>query len=209
MDTAEIFATCARQRRAIADLIETLDDAQLATPSLCGEWDVRTVAAHLTVLPMVSTIQLVRAAARHRGSFDRTNSALARTMARAPVKQIAANLRANATSRNTPPVGGPRAPMTDLLIHEGDMRLPLGLPFDPPLAATETALDFLTGRAIGFVPRGRLKDVSFAPTDSPRRWGRGPAITGRAADLMMAASGRRATLDDLAGPGLEVLVARM
>jgi hypothetical protein len=47
------------------------------------------------------------------------------------------------------------------------------------------------------------------PPDSPRRWGSGAEITGRAADLMMAASGRTATLDALAGPGRDVLAARL
>jgi uncharacterized protein (TIGR03083 family) len=209
MDTREVFAACAEQRRACADLIETLDDAQLATLSLCGEWDVRTVAAHLTVPLLVPTLKFARAALRHRGSFDRTNAALAKQMATTPVPRIAANLRAHAESRYTPPVGGPRAPLTDLLIHGGDVRIPLGLPFDPPVDAVETALDFLTGLAIGFVPRGRLKDIRIAPTDSPRRWGSGAEISGRAADLMMAASGRRATLDELAGPGLDVIAARL
>ncbi|MDT4923127.1 MAG: hypothetical protein QOG01_840 [Pseudonocardiales bacterium] len=208
MDTGEIFAACAAQRRAFADLIETLDDAQLATPSLCGEWDVRTVAAHLTVPLLVPTLKFARAALRHGGSFDRTNAALAKQMATTPVSRIAANLRAQAESRYTPPVGGPRAPLSDLLIHGGDVRIPLGLPFDPPVRAVETALDFLTGLAIGFVPRGRLKSIRIAPTDSPRRWGSGGEITGRAADLMMAAGGRTATLDQLAGPGLDMLAGR-
>jgi hypothetical protein len=30
---------------AVADLIDSLDDAQLNTPSLCAGWSVRTVAA--------------------------------------------------------------------------------------------------------------------------------------------------------------------
>jgi uncharacterized protein (TIGR03083 family) len=209
VDPREIFAACAEHRRAFADLIETLDEAQLATSSLCGEWDVRTVAAHLTVPLLVSTPKFARAALRHRGNFDRTNAALAKQMATTPIARVAANLRTNAESRYTPPIGGPRAPLSDLLIHGGDVRIPLGLPFAPPVDAVETALDFLTGVAIGFVPRGRLRNVRIAPTDSGRRWGAGAEITGRAADLMMAVSGRTVALDALSGPGRDVLAARI
>lgn len=63
--------------------------------------------------------------------------------------------RANdAESRFAPPVTGPRAPLADGLVHEGDMRVPLGLAYDPPPDAVAAALDFVTGgRAVGFVPR--------------------------------------------------------
>ena len=43
----QIFAAVAAERRKIADLIDTLDEDALATPSLCAGWDVKTVAAHL------------------------------------------------------------------------------------------------------------------------------------------------------------------
>lgn len=42
----QIFAATAQERRRIADFIDELDAAQLATPSLCTGWDVKTVAAH-------------------------------------------------------------------------------------------------------------------------------------------------------------------
>ena len=46
-----VFAVVADERRQIASLLDDLDDAPLATPSLCRGWDIKTVAAHL-----VSTI---------------------------------------------------------------------------------------------------------------------------------------------------------
>lgn len=42
-----VFDAVAHERRGIADLIDGLTPEQLATPSLCGGWDVKTVAAHL------------------------------------------------------------------------------------------------------------------------------------------------------------------
>jgi hypothetical protein len=41
------FAAVADQRRQIATLAECLDGTQMATPSLCSGWDVKTVLAHL------------------------------------------------------------------------------------------------------------------------------------------------------------------
>ena len=47
VDKDFVFAAVADERREIAALIDGLDDAQLATQSLCAGWDVKTVAAHL------------------------------------------------------------------------------------------------------------------------------------------------------------------
>nr|WP_202968191.1 maleylpyruvate isomerase N-terminal domain-containing protein [Pseudonocardia sp. AL041005-10] len=47
LPVAAVVAVSARYRRGFADLLSSLDPAQLATPSLCSGWDVRTVAGHL------------------------------------------------------------------------------------------------------------------------------------------------------------------
>ncbi|WP_254781807.1 maleylpyruvate isomerase N-terminal domain-containing protein [Modestobacter sp. DSM 44400] len=44
-----MFLAAAARRLAVADLLESLDERQLAAPSLCAGWDVRTVGAHLAV----------------------------------------------------------------------------------------------------------------------------------------------------------------
>lgn len=209
VETSEIVARCAEHRRALADLVESLDDAQLATPSLCGKWDVRTVAAHLTVLPIVPPQKFAIALLKNRGSFHRANDAVARQLAAAPVAGIAADLRTHAESRKRPPRVGPVAPLADLLIHGGDIRIPLGLAFAPPAADLEVVLDFLATAPYGFVPKGLLNGVSLQPTDLHRRWGEGEPVTGRAADIMMAITGRRATLSALGGPGRDRLTARL
>ena len=42
-----VFEAVADERRQIAKLFDGLDDAQLATPSLCSGWDIKTVGAHI------------------------------------------------------------------------------------------------------------------------------------------------------------------
>ena len=47
----QIFAATAQERSPhLADLVDDLDETQLATPSLCAGWDVKTVGAHLVEL---------------------------------------------------------------------------------------------------------------------------------------------------------------
>ena len=206
-----VFGAAAVRRRAVADLLEGLDEAQLSTPSLCRGWDVRTVGAHLAEAAAPGglgglLVDLVRAG----GRLHRANDVSARRAARRPVAVTVALLRERAESRFTPPVTGPRAPLTEVLVHEGDIRVPLGLPHDPEIPAVRIALDFVTtGRPVGFVPRGRLRGLRLVGTDLDWSRGDGAEIRGRGIDLLMAACGRAAVLTRLDGPGRQALAERL
>jgi uncharacterized protein (TIGR03083 family) len=209
IDQDGVFAAVAASRRAVADLLESLDERQLATPSLCAGWDVRTVGAHLAQSAGPVLRETLGALVRARGHLHRANAESARRAAGRPVPEIAALLRERADSRFTPPVTGPRAPLTEVLVHGGDMRLPLGLPHQADPAAVRTALDFVTsGRPIGFVPRGRLRRLRLVATDLDWAWGSGPAASGRGLELLMAACGRAPVVDRLSGPGADELRRR-
>ena len=209
MERDQIHAATAQERRRIADLIDDLDEAQLATPSLCAGWDVKTVAAHLVSVLAEGTLRVMWLGAR-RGSPDRAIDELARRRAQRPAAEIAASLRDLADHRYWRPP--PQAPglLAEVLAHSGDIRIPLGLPFEPDPQPTAIALDFLTGPVpIGLVPLGRLRGIRLQATDIDRTWGKGQEIRGRSAELLMAAVGRNAVLDALDGPGLPSLRQRI
>jgi uncharacterized protein (TIGR03083 family) len=205
-----VFAATARARRSVADLLDGLDDAQLATPSLCAGWSVLAVAGHLTAAVTTPTGAFLRELVRQRGNGHKTNTVLARRLAQRPAAELAALLREHAERKSSPPVVGPRGPLADGLIHEGDMRVPLGLPHDPDPDDVAPALEFVTtGRPVGFVPRGALRGLRLVATDLDRAWGEGDPLEGRAVDLLMAACGRTALLPALAGAGVAVLAGRL
>jgi uncharacterized protein (TIGR03083 family) len=204
-----VFAAVADERRQIADVIDGLDEAQLASPSLCEGWDIRTVAAHL-VSVFADSFWVFQATALRRRSLASAIDDLARRGAQHSADDIAATLRRNADYPLSPPVFGPLDPLADILVHSGDIRIPLGLPFSPRPERTELALDFLTRPwRIGFVPRGRLRGLRLCANDVDRSWGAGLEVRGPAAALMMAAAGRIATLDALDGAGLSLLRDRI
>jgi uncharacterized protein (TIGR03083 family) len=209
VDRAFVFAAVADERRDIASLLEQLNTAQLLTPSLCGGWDVKTVAAHL-VSVFSDSFWTFQWTALRRGGVDRAIDHLARRHARLPASEIASTLRTHADHRLSPPITGPRSGLTDVLVHGGDIRIPLGFAFLPDLERVSAALDFLTGpRPLGFVPRGRLNGIRLRGTDLGRTWGSGVEVSGPASALMMTACGRTTLLDRLDGPGLPLLKARL
>ena len=204
-----VFAAVGNQRRQIADLIDDLDDAQLATMSLCAGWDVKTVAAHLVSVFADSFRVFMERAVRHR-SMARAIDELARRRATLPAAEIAGTLRRCADHPLSPPLFGPLSPLADNLIHDGDIKFPLKLPFRPDPGLAALALDFLTGPwPFGFVPLGRLRGISLHGTDIDRSWGKGAEIHGPVAALMMSVAGRTALLHMLDGPGLPLLRHRL
>jgi uncharacterized protein (TIGR03083 family) len=204
-----VFAAVANERRQIATLVEDLDDAQLATPSLCAGWDIKTVAAHVVSVFADSFWLFMRTALR-RASMAGAIDELARRRAQAPAADIVATLRGWADHPLSPPLFGPLDPLADILVHAGDIRIPLGMPFEPDPELAALALDFLTGPwPFGFVPLGRLWGISLHGSDIDRSWGNGAEITGPVSALMMAVTGRTALLDLLDGPGLPLLRHRL
>lgn len=209
LDREFVFAAVANERREIANLVDGLSDAELAIPSLCKGWDIKTVAAHVLSTLDDDLSVFMRLAAR-RGSLARAIDELARRHAQLPAADITASLRRYADRRISPPLFGPLDPLADVLVHGGDMRIPLGLPLDPDPQLAALALDFLTGPwPFGFVPLGRLRGIALRGTDIGRVWNKGTEVSGPAAALMMAVAGRTALLDMLGGPGLQLLHDRL
>jgi uncharacterized protein (TIGR03083 family) len=73
-----VFGAVAEERRQIACLLDGFD-AQLATPSLCAGWDVKTVAAHIVSTVTDGTSAFLRLAVR-RGSMGNSQSGRLRSV---------------------------------------------------------------------------------------------------------------------------------
>src|SRR3954452_24436577 len=65
-------------RLAVADLLEELEPAEWERPSLCAGGRVRDVAGHVSLVPTVTTWELLRAAPRAGFDPNRINTRLAR-----------------------------------------------------------------------------------------------------------------------------------
>jgi uncharacterized protein (TIGR03083 family) len=206
----DTFAEIADERRQLADLLTGLTPGQLATQSLCDEWSVHDVAAHLITPLEVSTSRFALTILACRGSFDRANVRLTRQQARRPITEIVDILRRKAETRFTPPGAGPEAPLTDALVHGLDIRWPLRLTREAPAERLRTSLTFLTSRAgRGLVPRGALDGLRLTADDVDWAHGSGPTVRGGAEAMLLAMTGRTAALGHLSGDGVPTLRARL
>lgn len=207
MDT---FAEIADERRGLADLLSGLTPEQQATQSLCSEWRVRDVVAHLVVPLEVGIPRFALAMLLSRGNFDRANVRLTRERGRRPFGELLEVLRRSADSRFTPPGAGPEAPLTDVLVHGLDIRWPLGLPRVIPEQRLRTSLDHVTDPSSrGLVPKGALDGLRVEADDIEWTHGSGPVVRGPADALLLALTGRLPALDHLDGDGVPTLRSRL
>jgi len=201
----------AAERVAVADTLESLDDADWATPSLCGEWSVKEVAAHLIVPFEIRTPAFVKGLVLHRFDFDRANASFARRVAAEVTGEyIVRTLRENRYHPFTPPGGSLVMPLTDNVVHGQDIRRPLGRSRAFESETLLAVLGFLTSeRTKGFVRRGLLDGVALEATDLGWSHGSGAAVHGPAEALVMALAGRPAAVPDLEGDGVALLRSRL
>jgi uncharacterized protein (TIGR03083 family) len=201
MDEDAVWRVIDDERSRLADLLEDLSESEWRTPSLCREWTVRKVAAHLTLAhtgPLSATVSLIRAG----GGFNRMIRNTAIRQARVPVHEYPRRLRAMVGSRRTAPLITELEPMIDVLCHAQDIARPIGRLYPMPAAAAAAAADRIWRQPFPFRAQRRLRGFELVATDAPWRAGAGVRVEGPISALLLLVSGRPAAVADLAGPGV-------
>ncbi len=205
----QLFGLVATQRRHIADQLDELTPEQWAAQSLCADWTVRQLAGHLTMGWNVSTPKFMLGMAKFRGNFDKLSVSLSNKLAERPTSEIVADIRANAEHRFTPPGEGALAPLSDSVIHGFDMLVPLGIDAPASSEALTPVLQRLANPPKRWIfPLKDTTGLRFEATDLEWSSGDGDVVSGPAADMALALSGRAHGFDALAGDGVAELRRR-
>lgn len=205
----DVWGLTHTERRALIDDLAALPTDRWETPSLCPGWSVHDVAAHLVNNAKTTRLGIVRAMVRARFDFDRQNrQGVARERGGDPAETLD-RLRAVADRRTGPPASVDSR-LVEEVVHGEDIRRPLGLHRDYPAETVERALRYQarTSVSVGGAKQ-HLAGLSVHPTDADLTLGDGPELRGPAVAVLMAASGRADALDDLDGPGVDVLRERL
>jgi len=171
------------------------------------------VLAHLVVGYRISPGAIAIDMVRHRGSFDRSNAGLARTLAarHTPAVLIDEFAALVDRSRGVGSVFPRRLLLGDHVIHELDTVLPLGLqPTIDPAVITDV-LKTQVQLPNPFVPAAaRARGLSLRATDVDWAHGDGQrSVTGKAPHLASVLAGRPWALQQLSGEGVAQLRERM
>lgn len=207
--TATDTSSLARAERTdLAELLATLTFEQWEAPTLCTGWRVRDVVAHMFSYEDVSLVALIGWLARSGFNADRVNQLAVDAYADQDPDELLARVKDHLDPSGLTAKFGGRIALTDGLIHQQDIRRPLGLPRTIPPERLIAALDFgRTARPIGAAKR--IQGLTLTATDIDWTTGSGPPVEGPAEPLLMAMTGRPDAIDELSGPGRRILVERL
>ena len=185
------------------DLIEQLAAVPAARwdePTLCTEWRVRDVVAHLVLPERLSVLTLAGALVRSGFSIQRFVRDDAIRRGSVPVPELIAAYRAGIDRRTVPPGRNGEHLLADLFVHTQDIRRPLGLPWhhDPDLLTLVAGVVQVDS---GLGVTRRVEGLRLRATDTDWCAGAGAEITGTTEALILAMHGRTVVLPELAGPG--------
>jgi len=124
-----------------------------------------------------------------------------------PAARTVAEFRGLVDATTHPP-GPIDAMVGEAVVHSEDIRRPLGISRAYPPAAVTRSADFFSASNLLIGTKKRIAGLTLKATDVDWTTGRGPEVSGPVLSLLMAMTGRKAALDDLAGDGLATLAAR-
>jgi uncharacterized protein (TIGR03083 family) len=100
------------------------------------------------------------------------------------------------------------AMLGETIVHGQDIRGPLGIGRDHPIATLTVLADYYRGSDLVVPAKRRVHDLRLRATDSAFAAGSGPLVSGTTLALIMAMAGRMSYCDELTGDGVAVLRGR-
>ncbi|ALE04991.1 hypothetical protein AL755_04960 [Arthrobacter sp. ERGS1:01] len=203
-----LWALAHAERAALAEDLEGLSTEQWHHETLCGQWDVEHVVAHLTAAASTNQSQWLRSmlGARFRPAVHNQRR-LQERLGATPAETLE-RFRAVIRSKIAPTSDTP-AYLGEVLVHAQDIRRPLGLAHLPSVDALTPVAEFFAQRNFAVPSRSRAAGLQLQADDGPFAAGTGPLVTGPTLALVMAMAGRGAYLGDLQGPGVATLRSRI
>lgn len=207
MAKADIWPVILSERKALATDLASLPPKRWSSPSLCGDWTVQDVLAHMTGTAKISGASFFPKLIGAGFSFDRLQAKdIQREKGNSPADTLT-GFEEIETSRKHPP--GPGDTMLgETLIHAEDIRRSLGIDHHYPTDAVVQVADFYKGSNLIIGTKRRIAGLSLRATDTDWSHGTGPEVAGPMLFLLMAMSGRKSALDHLTGDGVATLESR-
>lgn len=199
----------------IGRLLDELDDADFDRPTLCDGWAVRDVIGHMCYGHTTGGFEITKGILGYKGNMAKGSFELSKSWAagRSPEeirrfyqRELVDGRARRGIAKTIRWDDG----LIDHLVHEQDIRRPLGRPRDLPADRMRIALDRAPKvHTPLFSIKKKVAGLRLEATDLDWSWGSGPVVRGPGEALLMAISGRRVALADLSGDGVGLLTTRI
>jgi uncharacterized protein (TIGR03083 family) len=202
----DIWPVVQAERKSLVADLSALDANQWSTTSLCTEWTVRDVVAHMTATAKITPAGFFPKLAASGFSFGKMQAKDIAAESGDSTADTLARFESIVTSTKRPP-GPPDTMLGETIVHSQDIRGALGLQHQYPMAAVVEVADFFKGSNLLIGTKRRIAGLTLRATDTVWSHGSGPEVTGTVLALLMAMTGRKVT-DQLSGDGVETLRSR-
>lgn len=189
-DDIEVQPLVAAEFDSLADTLEGIAEDAWNAPSLCSEWSVREVIAHVTMAARYSEEEFGAKLAEHSFDFNSLSDDVARTDGQREPVQLVADLRSDTMASWTPPGGGYHGALNHVLVHGLDATAALNIPRTGSPDALRIVLDDLTAGGVHNAFGISIDNRRLEATDLNWAYGDGEPLTGKASDLVLALTGR-------------------
>lgn len=205
---AHLWALAHAERTALAEDMSHLRAEQWRHGTLCGQWNVEEVVAHLTAAASLNRWRWVRSMLRARLRADVHNQRrMVEHRGSTPAETL--DRFRSVSGSTTAPSGHTPAYLGEVVVHTQDIRQPLGLSRIPSVEALTPVAEFFARRDFTVASRTTVAGLQLRADDGPFATGTGLLITGSTLALVMSMAGRAPFVDQLDGPGVPTLRARV
>jgi uncharacterized protein (TIGR03083 family) len=196
------------EREDFADFLDGLLPEQWEQPSLCELWRVHDVVAHVISYEELSRWQLVRRFAKGGLLPPRINAIGVAEYARRSPRHLIELMRSCIPPRGLTSAFGGMIALVDGMIHQQDIRRPLGIGRAIPPERLQRVLNIALRSP---ATRGARKahGLRLIAADLDWAYGDGLEVTGPGEALLMAMAARPDALNQLTGPGKALLAQRI
>ena len=188
MDIDTIWQHIDGERAWMADTLEGLSAEQWEQPSLCEGWTVRDVGAHIA-MAQARMGELLGPMLRQGFRYDAIIKYAAVRSPRSH-EEIVATIRGFLGSRRKAPMITDLEPLIDILVHNQDIAVPLGVEHRMPPVAAAAAADRVLSTPWP-LRRWKASDgIRLVATDTDWSWGSGQVVESTMQEHLLLLTGR-------------------
>src|SRR5665213_3060280 len=207
MKSNDVWSHIHAERAQMAVTWKGLTPEQWASSSWCVGWPVQEVAGHVVAAAEQTAPNFFKDMALARFNFDAFADKDAKRNAAAGPGELIRRLEARTTTTNHPPAPVV-AMLGEIVVHEEDIRRPLGLTHSPPTAALVAVADSWKNSNLLIGAKRRVAGLRLQATDTDWSHGEGPEVSGPMYSIVLGMSGRKGAYSDLTGDGVALLAQR-
>ena len=205
MDTWQMIK---QERASLVEALAALPESDWSHPTLCTDWTVRDVVAHLISTATLTPASFIGKLALSRFRFTTmTRNEIRRNTQGATPAQLVARLAERTDSRTAPP-GPALSWLGETIVHGEDIFRAVGSYRSHPVEHVVAVADSYSGSNLLIGSKSRIAGVRLRASDTTWQHGTGPEVAGPVLALLMAMTGRKPALEDLSGDGVAVLRQR-